>query len=156
MRTQALRFVVAQFILFVLLAGAFFYLPEGQVLWARLLGIAVMLLGLAIIGLSVWTHFQVNHGLVNVSPEPNANNHLVETGLYARIRHPIYTGVMLSALGAAVAHGHVVGVIIAVVLCAFFAYKSTFEERWLMQVYPDYAAYRTRAGRFWPKLFARQ
>ena len=151
MKTQAQLLVFAQFILFALLAAALFFLPDGQVLWARLLGVAVTLLGLAVIGLSIWTHFQVNHGLVNVSPEPNANNQLVEIGLYGRIRHPIYTGVMLCALGAAVAHGHVVAFIIAVALCAFFAYKSTVEERWLEQVYPNYAAYRTRAGRFWPK-----
>jgi protein-S-isoprenylcysteine O-methyltransferase Ste14 len=151
MKTQAQGLVLAQFVLFALLAGAFFFLPDGQVLWARLLGIMVTLLGLGVVGLSILTHFQVNRALVNVSPEPNGNNQLVETGLYARIRHPIYTGVMLCAVGAAVAHGHGVGLLIAVVLCAFFTYKSTFEERWLEQVYPAYNDYRTRAGRFWPK-----
>jgi protein-S-isoprenylcysteine O-methyltransferase Ste14 len=59
---------------------------------------------------------------------------------------------MLAGFGAALAHGHIVGIVIAVVMCAFFTYKSTFEERWLSQVYPDYVEYRTRAGRFWPKL----
>jgi len=151
MKTQAQLLVVAQFGLFALLAGAFFFLPAGQVLWARLLGIGIALVGLAVIGLAVLTHFQVNRGLVDVSPEPNANNRLVETGLYARIRHPIYTGVMLAAVGAALAHGHVVALGVAAAICAFFAYKSTFEERWLMQVYPAYAGYRRRAGRFWPK-----
>ena len=151
MKTQAQLLVLAQFVLFVLLAGALFLLPAGQVGWARLLGTVVTLLGLGVVGWAVLTHFQVNQGLVNVSPEPNANNQLVETGLYGRIRHPIYSGVMLCAVGAAVAHGHVVGLVIAVVLCAFFTYKSTFEERWLEQVYPGYAAYRSRAGRFWPR-----
>ena len=52
------------------------------------------------------------------------------------------SGVMLAALGAALTHGHIVGIGIALVLCAFFAYKSRFEERWLSQVYPDYAEYQ--------------
>jgi len=151
MKTQAYLLVFVQFVLLALLAAAFFFLPNGQVLWARLLGIAVLLLGLVVFGLALLTHFQVNHGLVNVSPEPNANNHLVRVGVYTRVRHPIYSAVMLGALGAAIAHGHLTVVIVAVLLCAFFTYKSTFEERWLAQVYPDYTDYRTRAGRFWPK-----
>ena len=118
----------------------------------RLVGIALAVAGLFIIGLSVLTHFQVNRALVNVSPEPNASNQLVQSGIYGFIRHPIYSGVMLAGFGAALAHGHIVGIVIAVVMCAFFTYKSTFEERWLSQVYPDYVEYRTRAGRFWPKL----
>lgn len=151
MKTRARLLVVIQFVLFVLLAGAFFFFPDSQGLALRLLGMAVTLLGLVVIGLSIWTHFRANRAMVNVSPEPNASNQLVETGIYARIRHPIYTGVMLAAVGAAVTHGHVAGLVIAILLCIFFAYKSTVEERWLMQVYPTYADYRIRAGRFWPK-----
>ena len=152
MKTQAQLLVLAQFILFVLLAGALFLLPAEQVGWVRLVGIALAVAGLFIIGLSVLTHFQVNRALVNVSPEPNASNRLVQSGIYGFIRHPIYSGVMLAGFGAALAHGHIAGIGITLVLCAFFAYKSTFEERWLSQVYSEYAEYRSRAGRFWPKL----
>ena len=152
MKTQAQLLVVVQFILFVLLAGELFLLPAGQVMWARWLGMVLAIGGVGIIGLAVTTHFQVNHGLVNVSPEPNASNQLVEVGLYKYIRHPIYSGVILAAFGAALAHGHVAGLVIVLLILAFFSYKSSFEERWLSQVYPTYGAYRTRAGRFLPKL----
>ncbi len=153
MKTQALVLVAIQFVFFALLAGALFLLPAGQVGWARILGIVLALLGLAMIGLAILNHWQINRALVHVSPEPNASVGLVQGGLYTRIRHPIYTGVMLAALGAALAHGHLVPLLIALGLCAFFTYKSTFEERWLMQVYPAYAAYRQRTGRFLPLWF---
>lgn len=151
MKTQAQLLVLVQFILFALLAGALFLLPAGQVLWARLLGFLVLALGLGVVILSVLTHTWVNRNIVNISPEPNARNQLVRSGIYGLIRHPIYSGVMLAALGAALTHGHIVGIGIALVLCAFFTYKSTFEERWLSQVYPDYAEYQKHTGRFWPK-----
>ena len=153
MKTQAQILVGIQFIFFALLAGALFLLPAGQAGWERIFGILIALLGLAMIFLAILNHWQANRALVHVSPEPNASVALVQSGLYTRIRHPIYTGVMLAGLGAAMAHGHWIPLLIALALCVFFAYKSTFEERWLMQVYPAYAAYRQRAGRFLPLWF---
>jgi protein-S-isoprenylcysteine O-methyltransferase Ste14 len=153
MKARARLFVLIQFVLFALLAAAYALLPTGQVLWARLLGITLAAPGLGLIGLSILTHTWVNRNLVNISPEPNGSNKLVQTGIYAYIRHPIYTGVMLAALGTALVHGHILALLIALALCAFFAYKSTFEDQLLMQVYPEYAAYRQRVGRFLPRLF---
>jgi protein-S-isoprenylcysteine O-methyltransferase Ste14 len=152
MRTQAQVLVMLQLVLFALLAGALFLLPAEQGVALRLVGLGLTGVGLLLVMLSILTHTWINRSLVNVSPEPNRNNQLVQTGIYAYIRHPIYTGVMLAALGTALAHGHSVPLIIALVLCVFFTYKSIFEERWLVQVYPEYAAYRQRAGRFLPRL----
>lgn len=152
-QSKALRLVFMQFVLFAALAVSFGLLPAGQVGWARLTGILLAALGLGVIALAVWQHYAINRSLVNVSPEPNQHNQLVQSGLYRFVRHPIYTGVMLAALGAALAHGHGVPLLIALGLAAFFAYKSTFEERLLMQAYPDYAAYRQRTGRFLPRVF---
>lgn len=152
MKSQAQRLVTLQFILFALLAAAYLLLPNGQVSWARIIGIILTAAGLITVMVAILTYSLVNRNMVNVSPEPNANNKLVQTGIYAYVRHPIYTGVMLTAVGTSVAHGHVVGLIIAVILCLFFFYKSTFEEKLLMQAYPEYTAYRQRAGRFLPRL----
>jgi protein-S-isoprenylcysteine O-methyltransferase Ste14 len=152
-QTQAQRFVFTQFILFAALAISFVLLPAGQVGWARGLGLALAALGLGVIVLAVLQHYGINRNIVNVSPEPNQQNQLVQTGLYGLVRHPIYTGVILAALGTALAHGHLIALLIALVICAFFTYKSTFEESLLMQAYPEYAAYRQRTGRFLPKVF---
>ncbi|GIL13160.1 MAG: isoprenylcysteine carboxylmethyltransferase family protein [Chloroflexi bacterium] len=150
-RQKALLLVAVQLVLFAALAGALLLLPMGQVGWARLMGVALATAGLVVVFWALWTYFRINGSLVNVSPEPDVQAKLVEQGLYAHIRHPIYLGVFLCGGGAALAHGHIAALCIALLLVAFFTYKSTFEEKWLMQVYPDYAAYRERAGRFWPR-----
>lgn len=151
-RQQALLLVLIQFVLFAALAAALFFLPMGALGWGQLVGLVLAVAGLAVVFLALWTYYRVNGSLVNVSPEPDGNAQLVERGIYSRVRHPIYLGVILSALGVALIHGHVVPLLIALVFIPFFTYKSTFEERWLVQVYADYTAYRQRAGRFLPRL----
>ena len=150
-RQQALLLVFLQFVLFAALAAALFFLPMGAAAWAQSAGLVLAVAGLAVVFLALWTYYRVNGSLVNVSPEPDRNAQLVARGLYARIRHPIYLGVILSGLGVALIHGHFVPLVIALLFVPFFTYKSMFEERWLMQVYADYAAYRQRAGRFLPR-----
>ncbi len=153
MPSKAMRLVFIQFVLFAALAISFVLLPAGQVLWARLLGMLLAALGLGVIMLAILQHYGINRSLVNVSPEPNQRNQLVQTGIYGLVRHPIYSGVILAAVGTALVHGHIIPLLIALAFIAFFTYKSTFEESLLMQAYPDYAAYRQRTGRFLPRLF---
>jgi protein-S-isoprenylcysteine O-methyltransferase Ste14 len=129
MKTQARFLVIVQFVLFALLAGAYFVLPPGQVVWARVLGALLTLAGLIVVALALLTYMQVNRNFVNVSPEPNDRHELVQVGIYGLIRHPIYTGVILTAFGTALVHGHIAGLVIAALICAFFTYKSSFEER---------------------------
>jgi protein-S-isoprenylcysteine O-methyltransferase Ste14 len=151
-QAYALALVAVQFILLGALALSFLFLPPGQVLWARLLGLVAALAGIGVAVLSILTHMRVNQALVNISPEPNPQLQLVESGLYHYIRHPIYLGVIMTAGGAAVAHGHPVGLVITLLLALFFTYKARFEERWLARVYPAYSAYMARTGRFLPPL----
>lgn len=151
-RGHALLLVGVQMVLFAALAGALLVLPSGQTGVMRWLGAGLAGLGLLIILVALATYFWVNGSLVNVSPEPDAQAELVVVGIYRYIRHPIYSGVMLAAVGAALAHGHWAALAVALLLCLFFTYKSFFEERWLVRVYSNYHAYRQRAGRFLPKL----
>jgi len=83
-------------------------------------------------------------------PRPRQDGALVETGVYALVRHPIYGGLILAALGWAMVRASIVAVILAAALAAFFRLKSSREERWLEMRYPDYAAYRARTRRFIP------
>jgi protein-S-isoprenylcysteine O-methyltransferase Ste14 len=155
-KQQAYLLVIIQFVLlgFLALAGVVFP-PAPSPTWVRLAGFAVAAAGLLIIVAAILTHMAVNRSLVNVSPEPNPRRGLVSTGIYTRVRHPIYTGVILTAAGMAITHGHTVSVVIAALLGAFFTYKSMFEERWLRRVYPEYSAYQQRSGRFMPPLCLR-
>lgn len=151
-KTQAMLLVSLQFILFALLAGVLLFLPDDQTGWVRLIGIGMSGLALLVVAVGLLDHIRVNRAIVSVSPEPNASRQLVVIGLYRWIRHPLYLGGILVGWGAALAHGHWAGYILAVLMTLFFTYKSMFEERWLMRVYADYAAYRQRTGRFLPLL----
>jgi protein-S-isoprenylcysteine O-methyltransferase Ste14 len=84
-------------------------------------------------------------------PRPRDEGELVETGVYALVRHPIYSGVILTAFGWAMFRASLIAIALTIVLAAFFRLKSTREEEWLEGRYPGYAAYRARTGRFVPR-----
>lgn len=86
-------------------------------------------------------------------PRPHDDAELVETGAYAFVRHPIYSGLILAAFGWALAQASIVAVALAVVLAAYLTVKSAREEAWLSQRYPTYAAYQARTRRIipWPR-----
>lgn len=83
-------------------------------------------------------------------PHPRDDAELVETGVYALARHPIYGGLILGAVGWSLVRASLAGIAATALLLAFFALKSTREEAWLMEEFPGYAAYRTRTRRFIP------
>lgn len=85
-------------------------------------------------------------------PRPREGGELVETGIYAVVRHPIYTGLMLAALSAAVIDASLIALALSGCLVVALWLKSMVEEQWLAQRYPGYAAYRARTGRFLPRV----
>lgn len=86
-------------------------------------------------------------------PRPLQDAQLVETGIYAHIRHPLYAAVMLLAFGWAAAMQSARAVLAAGVLAAWLDAKARREEGWLLTRFPGYTAYRTRTARFLPRLY---
>ena len=86
-------------------------------------------------------------------PRPLPDAELVETGIYGRIRHPLYAAVMLVALGWGTAMQSARALIAAGVLAVWLDAKARREEAWLMSRFPRYAAYRLRTSRFVPGLY---
>jgi protein-S-isoprenylcysteine O-methyltransferase Ste14 len=77
-----------------------------------------------------------------------AEHRLITNGPYARLRHPIYSGLLLAMLGTAIAGNQVrMYLAIPIAFCAFW-YKSRLEERLLLHAigarYQQYHQ-RTRA-----------
>lgn len=69
---------------------------------------------------------------------------LVTTGPYARVRHPIYTGILLAMLGSALTVG-AAWFIPFVIFCVYFVYSAKTEEKLMMQQFPnEYPAYKER------------
>jgi protein-S-isoprenylcysteine O-methyltransferase Ste14 len=81
-------------------------------------------------------------------PHPRPSAELVERGIYARVRHPIYGGLICGGFGWGLATASWVALLGAVLLAVWFSLKSRREEAWLLERYPGYAAYRARTARF--------
>ncbi|HEY1697085.1 MAG TPA: isoprenylcysteine carboxylmethyltransferase family protein [Polyangiaceae bacterium] len=73
-------------------------------------------------------------------------HHIVDTGPYALVRHPIYTGLLLAILATMIAKGTVLGIAGAALLAAGLTLKARMEEQWLRRELgaDAYDAYRRR------------
>lgn len=85
------------------------------------------------------------------NPVPRADAPFIANGVYQWIRHPMYSAVLICALGWAITFGGVWHYALGFILLAFFWLKSNAEECWLSSVHPEYVKYRLSAGRFLPK-----
>lgn len=86
-------------------------------------------------------------------PAPVADGRLIDTGAYAIVRHPIYTGLIMGALGWGLALAAPVSLAGAVALGVFFDLKSRREEVWLAERYPGYEDYRRRTRKLIPWVY---
>ncbi|MGA8852839.1 MAG: isoprenylcysteine carboxylmethyltransferase family protein [Christiangramia sp.] len=115
----------------------------------KLVGIILTVSGIIILLLGM---LQLNKNL-SPFPTPKANSEFVKTGLYKFVRHPIYTGILLNFLGYGIYSGSVFRILITLVLYILFIMKARYEEKLLMKRYNNYASYREKTGRFFPKIF---
>lgn len=85
-------------------------------------------------------------------PRPREDSELARHGVYARVRHPLYTSVMLVALGWSMIWQSWSALIAALGLIPFFHAKARLEERWLRERFSGYADYERHVPRFIPRL----
>ncbi len=89
-------------------------------------------------------------GLVAIQP----GHTLVTGGIYARIRHPSYLGLLVNALGWALAFRSAVGLLLTALLMPPLLARIRAEERLLRtQFGTEYDAYRARTSRLIPGLY---
>lgn len=86
-------------------------------------------------------------------PKPKKQALLVRHGIYALIRHPLYTSVISVSIGWALVWQSWPSLLVAVALIPFFYAKARHEERWLREKFPEYADYERRVRRFIPWLY---
>ncbi len=107
--------------------------------WVRFwIAVALIIAGL---GLAIWARRALGgnwSGAVTVKQ----GHELVKEGPYRRIRHPIYSGVLLMILGTGLASGQAHGLVAFAIALICLYLKARVEERWMEsefgQLYVDY------------------
>jgi len=141
--------VLIQFVLMALVVvlGVIFH-GDGSSLWLLAAGLVLFVTGGAfgIAGVVVLGRNRTPF------PQPRDGSELIQHGIYARVRHPLYTSVMLASLGWALIWQSWPALLPALALIPFFHAKARREERWLREKFPSYAGYEERTPRFLPWL----
>ena len=100
--------------------------------WRAPDAIGWMMVGVALAGFlfTVWARFTLGR-LWSSSVSRKAEHHIVDTGPYRLVRHPIYTGIILAAVATAVARGTFEAWLGAAIMTSGWFIKARLEERFL-------------------------
>lgn len=137
--------IVLDFACALLVPGAAFG-PAAPVLFVA--GLCCVLAGMAL----RWYAVAVLGRFFTVEVATQAGQTVIEDGPYRYIRHPAYTGLLLSLIGIALALGNWVGVIGMLVLAGIaLGYRIAVEEAALLAALGEpYAQYMQRTWRLVP------
>jgi protein-S-isoprenylcysteine O-methyltransferase Ste14 len=104
-------------------------------------GLAMYLLSTAFI---MWVFRANSFAAPVVKVQDARHHHVISSGPYAFVRHPMYSGTILFFVGVPLLLGSWWGVAIAPVFFLLFAIRTGIEERALVEGLPDYADYAAR------------
>lgn len=148
--------VVIQFILF----GAFIFAPIWNPwlspdLLAATTAVRLSTLGAGLLAALLLGLFGMRSLGPYLTPLPYPVDHsqLVTGGVYAVVRHPLYSSQLFAALGWV---GYTLSLSHLALLIAgflFFDYKAGKEEVWLTERHPDYPAYAARVRKLIPWIY---
>ena len=141
--------LLAQLPLMVAAYGVPAWLDTLATGWPRWIGLAMFAAGIALGG---WSRQALGKSFTPF-PRPVEGGTQAMQGPYRWVRHPIYSGIVLSAAGWALAWQSWIGALMAAALLVFFDMKARGEERWLAQAYPGYAEYKRRTRKLVPLLY---
>jgi protein-S-isoprenylcysteine O-methyltransferase Ste14 len=120
--------------------------------WLRWLGFA---LGLVSLAWWIWTQVALGKHW-SAQLQLREEHHLVTTGPYARVRHPLYTAMLGITTAFALVTAHWGFVIFGAFSAALLLLRVPREEQMLLDEFgPEYAAYMQRTGRFLPRVTRR-
>jgi protein-S-isoprenylcysteine O-methyltransferase Ste14 len=129
--------------------------PHATISWKQtslfFAGIGLMLLGIAL----RWYSVAVLGKYFTFDVAIHSGQVLIEAGPYRYVRHPSYSGALLSLLGFGLSLGNWLGLIVGVSCLGFaYAYRIPIEESALTSALGEaYRQYQKRTWRLVPFLF---
>jgi protein-S-isoprenylcysteine O-methyltransferase Ste14 len=149
---QSVGFRVAFFVIVILVTRSGVFKGHHAIVSNPILqgiGMALFLTGL---GLAVWARVYLGRNWGTPMSE-RVDAELVTTGPYRYIRNPIYSGLILAAIGTAVAVSWY-WLVAVVFMGAYFIYSATVEEHIMERLFPnDYPAYKRSTKMLIPLIF---
>jgi protein-S-isoprenylcysteine O-methyltransferase Ste14 len=113
----------------------------GFPLWLQVVG-GLLLVPAFVLFYRAFTDNPYLSALVRVQSE--RRQHVVSTGVYGFVRHPMYLGAILMFLGAPALMGSKYGLLIGLVLSLLLAGRSLGEEKLLVDELEGYEEYRKK------------
>jgi protein-S-isoprenylcysteine O-methyltransferase Ste14 len=112
-------------------------------------GIVIGVVGIILLMLS---GMQLGSNLT-IFPCPKTAGSLIQGGIYSIVRHPIYSSVLLSALGWVLFRTSLPALLLTFILGWFFDHKARREEVWLVEKYPEYRTYQKHVRKLIPWVY---
>jgi protein-S-isoprenylcysteine O-methyltransferase Ste14 len=96
----------------------------------------------------------INFGqMITPNPVPLKNTKLKTNGLYAFVRHPIYFFGIVFFTGFILFHAAYFTSVLLIILFVFIVNKTNFEEKQLIEKFPEYRAYMSKTKRLIPFIY---
>jgi len=128
-----------------MLQGSF--MPDIPVV--RYLGIALLWGGVAF---AIWARYHIGE-YWSARVAVKEDHRVIDSGPYAHVRHPIYSGILLGLIGTALAVGNWRAVIVFIVILIVLILKALAEEKYLtVQLGSAYVEYKKRTGMLSPPI----
>ena len=120
------------------------YWPDSVAGVFVVIGLALILAGLVLLATAGIALLLARS--TTIFPRPREGAMLADTGVYRRVRHPVYGAVLLIALGWSLVESPL-GLLPTAALAVVFDLKARVEEAWLEERFPGYSGYRERTPR---------
>jgi protein-S-isoprenylcysteine O-methyltransferase Ste14 len=117
-----------------------FHGPRVPIAW-QAMGWAMLLFSS---GFILWVMRENSFAAPVIKLQTERGHHVVSSGPYAWVRHPMYSGTVLFFVGAPLLLGSWWGVAMSPLFIVLFAIRAGIEERALIAGLPGYADYTTR------------
>ena len=142
-------YVIAQFSLFLFVAIG--DVPFFGDTFFSILGPSLIIVGLYLVYKSA-ADLGKNLSPWPVPAQSSERGSLINGGIYTKIRHPMYSGVLCGMVGLSIITDSAVRLLLTIALYFVLDAKSDFEETKLAEAYPgDYEEYQSNVqGKFLP------
>lgn len=131
-------------------ASLSFFLSAGWLLICQITGCFLYVLGYIIYALG---RVQLGGYYADMWAPAKLGEGFTQTGIFSRVRHPLYSGGLIFEVGLILIFQIWVGLVLFLPVTIIMVQQAYAEEAWLIEKYgSDYENYMHRTGRFFPKL----